>query len=136
VVARAELEAGRPRDARARWDLLRARGFTDIPRNLRWTATLGEIAHLCAEIGDDERAGALAAQLAPYAQHNAILPMAICYGGPASWALARLAKLRGQRREARAHQQDALAACERIGADAMRARIARDAEGRAASVGG
>ena len=57
VVARAELAAGRARDARARFEALAARGFTDVPRNLRWTATLVEIAHLCAELEDGEQRG-------------------------------------------------------------------------------
>ncbi len=119
-MARAELAAGRPRAARARFETLAARGFTDVPRNLRWTATLIEIAHLCAELEDGERAGPLAALLAPYTDHHAVLPLAICYGGPASFALARLAKLRGLRDEARELYDDALSACERIGAEAMR----------------
>jgi hypothetical protein len=42
VVARAA-EAGRHRDARARFEALAAHGFGDVPRNLRWTATLVEI---------------------------------------------------------------------------------------------
>jgi DNA-binding winged helix-turn-helix (wHTH) protein len=132
VVARAELAAGRPREARARFESLAARGFADVPRNLRWTATLIEIAHLCAELEDDAHAGALTALLAPYADHHGILPLAICYGGPASWALARLATLRGMPREARALYADAVAACEAIGAETTHARIAREAESRAA----
>jgi hypothetical protein len=127
VVARAEVEAGRARDARARFDELAARGFTDVPRNLRWTATLVELAHLCAELEAAEHAAALDALLAPYAAHHAVLPLAICYGGPVSYALARLAELRGARAEARARYAEARAACERIGAEAMHARIARHA---------
>ena len=126
VVARAELATGRPREARARFDALAARDFLDIPRNLRWTATLVEIAHLCAELEDTTRAGALVALLAPHAHHHAILPLAVCYGGPASFALARLARLRGLRAEASERYGDALASCEAIGAEAMRAHIVRE----------
>jgi DNA-binding winged helix-turn-helix (wHTH) protein len=133
VVARAELACGRAREARARFDALAARDFDDIPRNLRWTATLIEIAHLCADLEDVARAGALDALLAPYADHHGILPLAICYGGPVRWAQARLAALRGNRREARALREEASAACEAIGAEATRARIARESEGRAAA---
>jgi DNA-binding winged helix-turn-helix (wHTH) protein len=127
VVARAELEAGRSQDARARFDNLAARGFADVPRNLRWTATLVEIAHLCAELEAEESAAALHALLAPYADHHAVLPMAICYGGPVSYALARLAELRGRRGEARELYRAALAACQQIGAESTRARVARHA---------
>jgi hypothetical protein len=127
VVARGELEAGRSQDARARFDNLAARGFADVPRNLRWTATLVEIAHLCAELEAEESAAALHALLAPYADHHAVLPMAICYGGPVSYALARLAELRGRRGEARELYRAALAACQQIGAESTRARVARHA---------
>jgi hypothetical protein len=129
VVARAELALGRPRDARARFEALAARGFTDIPRNLRWTGTLVEIAHLCAELEADPRA--LRALLEPYAAHHAVLPMAICYGGPASYALARLAELQGNRREARELYAAALSACAQIGAETTRARIAHHTAGAA-----
>ena len=125
VVARAELALGRQRDARARFEALAARDFADIPRNLRWTGTLVEIAHLCADLEADEEARALALLLEPYAHQHGVLPMAICYGGPASYALARLAELHGNRREARERYAEALASCERIGAEPMRARIAR-----------
>jgi DNA-binding winged helix-turn-helix (wHTH) protein len=131
VVARAELEAGRPHDARARFDELAAHGFADVPRNLRWTATLVEIAHLCAELEAEQQADALHALLAPYADHHAVLPLAICYGGPVSYALARLAELRGERGEARERYDEALAACAQIGAQTVRARVERHA-GRAA----
>ena len=124
VVARGELIAGHTRSARARFEALAAGGFTDVPRNLRWSATLIEIAHLCAELEDGERAEPLEALLAPHAHHHAVLPLAICYGGPASFALARLAKLRGRREEARELFADALAACESIGAEATRERVA------------
>ena len=127
VVARAEIEAGRPHAARARFHELAARGFADTPRNLRWIATLVEIAHLCAELAAKEQAGALHALLAPYADHHGVLPIAICYGGPVSYALARLAELRGARDEARERYDEALTACAQVGADALRTRIARDA---------
>jgi len=131
VVARAELEAGRPKDARARFDDLAARAFADVPRNLRWTATLVEIAHLCADLEAGERGGALEALLAPHAHHHGVMPLAICYGGPVSYALARLAELRGARREARELYDEALVACAQVGAETMRARVERHA-GRAA----
>ena len=123
VVARAELAGGRPRDAHARWSTLAARDFADVPRNLRWTATLVELAHLCAELGDGDRAGALAELLAPYAERHAVLPLAVCYGGPVSYALARLAELRGERQAARELHDEARAACAQVGAEAMLARI-------------
>ena len=71
--------------------------------------------------GRRARAARSHALLAPYAHHHGVLPLAICYGGPVSYALARLAELRGLREDARALHADALSACERIGAESMRA---------------
>jgi hypothetical protein len=44
-----------------------------------------------------------------------------------SYALARLAELRGERAEARRLYDDALAACDSLGAAAMRAQVAHHA---------
>jgi DNA-binding winged helix-turn-helix (wHTH) protein len=127
LVARAELATGALREARGRFEELAARDFADIPRNLRWTATLVEIAHLCADLEAEAQAAALAALLEPYADHHGVLPLALCYAGPVSFALARLAELRGARSEAREHYAAALASCAQIGAEPQRARIARHA---------
>jgi hypothetical protein len=127
VSARAQLAAGRAREARERFEALAAGGFVDVPRNLRWTATLVELAHLCAELEDEDRAEPLAALLSPHAHHHGLLPLAICYGGPVSFALAQLARMRGLH-EARVLYADAQAACERIGAATMAERVKRAAE--------
>jgi DNA-binding winged helix-turn-helix (wHTH) protein/transcriptional regulator with XRE-family HTH domain len=127
VVGRAELAIGRRHAARARLALLAANEFRDIPRNLRWTATVVETAHLCAELEASEHAAALTRLLDAVADHHAVLPLAMCYGSPASHALARLAELRGDRRAARARYAEAIAACSRIGAEPARLRAERDA---------
>jgi DNA-binding winged helix-turn-helix (wHTH) protein len=123
VIARSELAVGRTLDARARFRELAARGFRDVPRNLRWTASLVECAHLCADLEDAAHAAELEALLAPHADLHAVMPIAICYGGPVRYALARLAALRGARDEARALYRAALVACEDVGAAAMRAEV-------------
>jgi DNA-binding winged helix-turn-helix (wHTH) protein len=127
VVARAELAVGRAHDARARFRGLAARAFCDVPRNLSWTDTIVECAHLCADLGESDHADALRALLAPHAHHHGVMPIAILFGGPVSYALARLAELRGARSEARGLFDDALAACEQLGAAAMRAQVAHHA---------
>jgi hypothetical protein len=129
VVGQSEAAAGRTRDAEARLAGLAAEGFADVPKNLRWTATLIELAHLAADLEAETPARALAKLLAPYADHHAVLPLAVNYGGPASFALARLAALRGERAEARSLAEDALAATKLIGAEPMRARIERWCDG-------
>ena len=116
VVSRAELAVGRASDARARWRELAARGFRDVPRNLRWTASLVECAHLCADLEDAAHGVELEALLAPHADLHAVMPIAICYGGPVRHALARLAALRGASDESRALQRAALEDSERLGA--------------------
>jgi eukaryotic-like serine/threonine-protein kinase len=123
VVARAEVAAGQATDARARFRELAARGFRDVPRNLRWTATIVECAHLCAELDDSAHAAELEALLAPHGDLHAVMPIAICYGGPVCYALARLAALRGARDEARALYRQALDACSALGASALRAEV-------------
>lgn len=95
-----------------------------MPRNLRWTATLVELAVLCAELGDTLRAPVLRDLLAPIEHHHSVLPMAICYGGPARWALARLAETLGQADDAIALYAEALDAARVVGARPMQARIA------------
>jgi hypothetical protein len=127
VVGRAEVAVGRAHDARARFEELAKDDFAGVPRNLRWTDTLVECAHLCADLGAAERADALRVLLAPYADHHGAMPIAICYGGPVSYGLARLAELRGHHSEARGLFDDALAACDAIGAAAMRAQVAHHA---------
>ena len=94
-----------------------------IPRNIRWPDTIVEAANLCADLGDAERAPSLRALLLPVAELHGVLPMAICYGGPVSRCLARLAETLGERDEARQLHDEALAACARIGARPMQARL-------------
>jgi hypothetical protein len=124
MVGRARLAAGRESDARAMFESLARVDFADVPRNLRWTATLVELAVLCAELGDALRAPLLRDLLAPIEHHHSVLPMAICYGGPARWALARLAETLGQADDAAALVAEALDAARAVGARPMQARIA------------
>jgi hypothetical protein len=116
VVAQGRLAAGRADDARALFEALAVHDFADVPRNLRWSSTLVEIATLCADLGDAARARPLFSLLSGYASHHAVLPMAILYGGPASLALARLAERLGRPEDAAPLYDDALAACEQLGA--------------------
>jgi hypothetical protein len=124
VTARALAAVGRIDEARAGYEeLLAGAGFEGIPRNIRWSRTVIEFAHLCADVGDDERAPALLEWLRPYAHHHGVLPMAIAYGGPMSYAMARLAELLDRGDEADALYADAIEASRQLEARPMVARI-------------
>jgi len=62
--------------------------------------------------------------LAPVEHQHGVLPIAICYGGPVSFALACLCETLGQREDAVALYEQARASAEALGARPMQARIA------------
>jgi hypothetical protein len=121
--ARLRLALGRADEARATLEELAAPGFGAIPRNLRWTATLVEIAHLCAELGDAGRSAALRELLAPHEHRHAVMAMAVCYGGPVGFALARLDELEGRLDLAAERLAEAREAAAALGARPMAARV-------------
>ena len=124
VLARAHASLGNAREARGLFEEIAAGDFAGIPRNLRWTATLAEIAQLAADLEDARRAALLRELLSPYAERHASMPLAILYGGPLRFALARLAETLGRSEEAGEHYATALGSCEALHADPMRARVA------------
>jgi tetratricopeptide (TPR) repeat protein len=124
MVSRARLAHGREAGARELFESLAAQSFADVPRNLRWTATMVEIAMLCAELDDPARAEPVYELLAPVEHQHGVFPMAICYGGPVKFALARLCETLGRRDEAIALYEESRTAAESLGARPMQARIA------------
>ena len=127
VTARARLAAGREREARELFASLAACDFDDVPRNLRWVATLVEIALLAAELGAEEaHVRKLRDLLAPVEHHHAVLALAVNYGGPVTRALGRLAERLGRGDDAASLYEDALDACQALGARPMAARTALD----------
>jgi DNA-binding winged helix-turn-helix (wHTH) protein/tetratricopeptide (TPR) repeat protein len=123
IVARAQLALGREHEGRASFESLARDAFSDVPRNLRWTATIAELAVLCAELEDVERAKPLYELLAPVENQHAVLPLAICYGGPVRFALARLCETLGRRDDALALYAEARTGAEALGARPMQARV-------------
>jgi len=121
--ARAAAAVGRVDEARRLLDDLADGGFEAIPRNIRWHGTILEVAHLCADLGDAERAAALRPLLLPVAQEHGVLPLAICYGGPVSRCLARFAEMLGESDEALHRFEQALDACRELGARPMHAQV-------------
>lgn len=122
-VARARVAVGRADEARAQLESLAAADFVDVPRNLRWTATLVELALLCAELDHVERAKPLYELLAPVEHQHAVMPIVVFYGGPVRFALARLCETLGRRDEALALAQEARTSALELGARPTLARI-------------
>jgi DNA-binding winged helix-turn-helix (wHTH) protein/tetratricopeptide (TPR) repeat protein len=122
-VARSQLALGRGEAARALYDDVLAAGPAGIPRNLRWIATLVEVAHCCADLEDADSAAALIESLSPYEHRHGVMPMVICYGGPVSWALARLYETRGRTDDASELYDEALSAAADLGARPSEAHI-------------
>jgi DNA-binding winged helix-turn-helix (wHTH) protein len=129
VVARAHLASGDADAARGLWQRLAEPGFAAVPRNIRWTRSIAEIAHLCADLGERARAAELIALLEPVAEQHGVVPIPIAYGGPLRHALARLYELTGRRAEAAEAYARARADCERVGAAAWLPRVLLDAAG-------
>ena len=123
LVARARLALGRVDDARSLFDELAAEDFADVPRNLRWTGTFVELAHLCAELDDAARAKSLRAWLAPVEHQHGAFPVAVFYGGPVRFALARLAETLGERDDALGLYAESLEDSRALGARPTEARI-------------
>jgi DNA-binding winged helix-turn-helix (wHTH) protein/tetratricopeptide (TPR) repeat protein len=123
VVARAQVAVGREEEARGLFESIAGRGFDQIPRNLRWTATLVELGHACADLGERSQAGALIELLRPEEHRHGVLPMVVCYGGPASFALARLYELEGRPDDAAELYAEAREAAKSLGALPTEARI-------------
>jgi len=124
VVGHSLAALGRTGEARVHLEHLAAEGFAAIPRNLRWTNTLAETAHLCADLDDEDRAAALERLLAPVEHHHGVLAVPVCYGGPLAFARARLLACLGRGDEALELLEEAAEAAEAVGARPTRARIA------------
>lgn len=123
VMARSLWALERSEAAREHFEHLACADFEDIPRNIRWTDTLVEIAHLCAELGDDARAKTLAALLTSVEGHHGVLAVPVCYGGPVAFARARLLAQLGRRDEAVELLEEARSSVRALAARPAQARI-------------
>jgi tetratricopeptide (TPR) repeat protein len=123
LVGRALAAAGRRDEARAVFEELAGPGFDAVPRNIRWYGTMAEAAHLCAELGDRERADQLCELLEPVEEQHAVLPLSQ-YCGPVSRCLARLHECAGRLERASELFEEAARACDAVGARPTAARVA------------
>jgi tetratricopeptide (TPR) repeat protein len=126
VVIRARMRVGNEAGARELFDRIAEPGFDRIPRNLRWAATLVELAHACADLEDADRARALVDLLQPEEHRHGVMPMVVCYGGPVSFALARLYEQIGQPDTASELYAEAHEAALALGAKPTSARVQLD----------
>lgn len=121
--ARALAAVGRKREAEAFLEDLASPTPARIPRNIRWHATMAELAHLVADVGDGGRADEMIAALSAQAAHHGLLPLHIAYAGPFSFAIGRLHALAGRLGEARDALEEAVSACDDVEARPSRARV-------------
>ena len=97
-------------------------GFADIERDGLWLLRLCSLAEACVIVGDEERAAWLYDLLSPYAERNAVALTQQPFG-PVALRLAMLAAMLGRWEEAERHFELALLQCERLGAQAIQARV-------------
>ncbi len=116
----------------ARGDLDRARVqladvVADDPaalvRNIRWNATIVEIAQLVVELGVDSLAPSLVRALGKTRDQHGVIPIPIAYGGPFTRSLAGLSALLGHADEALALYDEALESAAALGAAPTVSRI-------------
>ncbi|HUG14780.1 MAG TPA: AAA family ATPase [Thermomicrobiales bacterium] len=106
---------GRPVEARAEFERLARRDFTDLPRDLAWLFTVAELVEVCAYLGDARRAAALYELMRPYERWNVGSNGVVC-PGPVSHYLGLAAGTLGRWDDALAHFQTAAALARRMGA--------------------
>jgi len=99
--------------------------FAGVPRDALWPASLTFLAETCLALGDEERAGALSAELLRFRDRNLTAAFTMCFG-PADRLLGGLAELGGRPDLADAHFAAALALAERSGSPLWTAEILFD----------
>lgn len=106
------------------------RAFAGIPDDTNRFLTLAVLAHVAADLGDQDGSAPLVGLLEPYRSLHVVLN---CYGGggtywgPTTYALARLAGLAGRDEDAAARYGEAAASAEALGARHHLDRIRRHA---------
>lgn len=123
VLGRAFLAVGDGARAGAQLAALAAHGFSDLPRNIRWNASIVEIALLAVELGNDTHAPALLRALETARSQHGVIPIPIAYGGPFARPLAGLAARLGRADEALSLYDEALESAASLGARPIVARI-------------
>ncbi|MEW6272005.1 MAG: hypothetical protein AB1689_22210, partial [Thermodesulfobacteriota bacterium] len=106
-------ELGRDEDARRELDLLAARDFADLPRDMFWLLSLWLVAEVVGWLDDTRRAATVYALLLPFADHCVTSGAAFC-GGSLERSLGVLAGVLGRFDDAARHLAAAATVNERI----------------------
>lgn len=114
--------AGRVEDARKALAELGPDGLGSIARDMNFYAGASEYAIAVGIVRDADAAARAYEVVRPYAGRTSVIARAAVCWGPVDSYLGRLAATAGLWDEAEGHFEDALAACERMGARAMAAR--------------
>jgi len=131
MLARTHLANGDRAAAEAIWnDLTASAGeFPAVAPGIRWTNSMVELAHLCADLRDHKHAEPLIRALAPVEHHHGVLPVPICYGGPVAHCTGRLHALLGERDPAERAFTLAIEQVRTLGARPAEARLLLDYAG-------
>jgi DNA-binding CsgD family transcriptional regulator len=108
------VEAGRVDEARAAFENMAARPFTDLPKDAYWLATVAVLGEASVLLGDQAHAATLYDLLLPYADRNASPASSFVPFDPVSYCLGRLATLLDRPDDAARHFEAALAMNERM----------------------
>ncbi len=121
-----EAELGRAAAARRELDVLAARGFEDVPRDLTWLTTMAVLAEAVALVGDAERATILYDLLRPHAGHCVVIGYGLAWWGSVARYLGLLAARLSRWEVAARHFEAALETNRRMGARLCLARTEYD----------
>jgi predicted ATPase len=97
-------------------------------KNYGWLHQMTAVGEAAAKLGETEVLDRLVAALEPYADRCTVVAGAVCFGGSAAHCLGLMTQALGRQDEAAAYFAQALAAYERLDADAWASRT-RDAMG-------
>ena len=122
-------QLGRETEARAEFERLAARDFTDLPRDFLWVACITNLAESCAFFRDAQRAATLYQLLLPYAERTVVAISAHTCSGSVSHYLGLLAATMSRWEEAAGHFEYALDMNARLGAKPYLAHTQHDYAG-------
>lgn len=109
-------EIGRLADARREFEVLAARRFATVPRDMFWLITMDNLARVCLTLADIDRAEEIASLLRPHSDLWVVAGGAGAVHGPVGLNLGRLEALLGDRERAElllrsAHKRALFASC-------------------------
>ena len=124
IVGRAALATGDLERAHMLFETLARERFGASDRNLWWSGTIVETAHLGAELEASDSIPMLDRLLTSISRQHGVLPIPILYGGPVSYARGALRARGGHADEAISLLEEAMTTTLRMGARPMRVHIA------------